>query len=186
MTLEEIVKIIRDFLAGFAMKQTNPGVSVTVSKEIGSFHKEPTPPWDMDETRDMAHADPELKKRYTLLKAEFERETGHQLFETCTWRSAHRQNALYRIGRSGIKGETRVTNIDGINIRSRHNVYPSQAVDVAVDSDPGPGKVVVWDLAAYAPLGPLAIKHGLIWGGSWASFNDSPHLELPPGFEGDA
>ena len=137
----------------------------------------PHAPVGVLETRELKHCEPELQRRYALVKAYFELETGRHLFETCTWRSEGRQQQLFRQGRSE-PGQI-VTNIDGINSRSRHNFYPSQAVDVCVDSDPGPGKVAVWDNAAYAPLGPLCEKHGLVWGGNFKRLIDSPHLELP-------
>jgi len=110
---------------------------------------------------------------------DFERETGRQLFETCTWRSQARQQELYQIGRRGIPGEKSVTQLDGVTKRSRHMVFPSEAVDCCVDSDPGPGKHPIWDEAAYAPLAPLALRHGLEWGGAWARLPDPPHLQLP-------
>jgi hypothetical protein len=140
---------------------------------------EPQPPQGVLESRDLAHCHAELRKRYAMVKADFEAETGKQLFETCTWRSSLRQQNLYAVGRRGVPGEKVLTQIDGITKKSRHMVYPAQAVDVCVDSDPGPGKVAVWGAAAYAPLGPLCVKHGLIWGGSWTSFKDYPHMELP-------
>lgn len=138
----------------------------------------PQPPAGLSESRDLADADPELVRRYELLKSEFKAHTGRDLFETCTWRSVERQAELYQVGRRGVPGEKILTKLDGATKRSRHNVYPSQAVDVCVDSDPGRGKHAVWDASAYAPLGPLAAEFGLIWGGDWA-MHDYPHLELP-------
>jgi hypothetical protein len=135
----------------------------------------------------LGHADPELAQRFLALKKDFEAETGRELHVTSVWRSAEAQHALYQKGRAlqadgrwrVVDPDAVVTQLDGTTRRSRHNVYPSQAVDVCVDTDPGPGKHVVWDHAAYAPLGPLATRHGLVWGGSWTRFKDAPHLELP-------
>jgi peptidoglycan L-alanyl-D-glutamate endopeptidase CwlK len=134
-------------------------------------------PPGLDDSRDLADCHPELQRRYLALKADFEAETGRQLFLTQTYRSPKRQQELYAQGRT-TPGQI-VTNLDGLHKKSRHNVWPSQAVDVCVDTDPGPGKHPVWDHGAYAPLGPLAAKHGLIWGGGWVSLHDDPHLELP-------
>lgn len=138
------------------------------------------PPMGVAISRDLADAHPELARRYLALREDFVRQTGRQLFETCTWRSPDEQARLYQIGRRGVAGERTVTQIDGVTKKSRHMVYPSEAIDVCVDSDPGPGKHAVWDESAYAPLGPLAAVHGLIWGGDWR-MNDYPHLELPAG-----
>lgn len=171
---------LRDFLAGLGIKVAFPGVQVTATKDLGSFHHEPTPPWAMDETRDMAHAHPELRRRYEQgVKPEFIALSGKHLFETSVWRSARKQNQYFL---------EKKTKIDGIGIRSRHNVYPAQAVDVAVDLDPGSGKHVSWNPRHFDLLGPLAAKHGLIWGGEWKGKfygpdGDYPHLELPPGFD---
>lgn len=138
---------------------------------------QPQPP-DLPESRALEDLDPEFRRRYLALKVDFEDKTGRQLFETCTWRSAARQQELYQIGRRGVAGERTVTQIDGVTKRSRHMLYPAEAVDVCVDSDPGPGKHAVWDRAAYELLGALAAAHGLTWGGNWR-IDDYPHLELP-------
>jgi hypothetical protein len=45
------------------------------------------------------------------------------------YRSPEEQNDLYQIGRT--KPGTKVTNIDGYTKKSKHNYYPSRAVDVA-------------------------------------------------------
>ena len=140
-------------------------------------YRTPQPPAGIKESRDLAHAHPELVLRYLRLKADFESTTGCGLIETCTWRSKERQAELYAQGRTA-PGKI-VTQIDGTTGKSRHQPYPAQAVDVAVDIDPGPGKHVVWNPEAYAALGPLAERHGLVWGGNFKSFKDYPHLELP-------
>lgn len=150
---------------------------VTASMVLPAFNTNPCPPVGVPESRDMTDCHPELQKRYAALKAAFEEQTGRQLFETCTWRSEEKQQQLYAQGRTA-PGKI-VTRIDGVLKKSRHNVYPAEAVDVCVDSDPGPGKHPVWNPEAYALLGPLAMEHGLHWGGNWTSFKDYPHLELP-------
>lgn len=159
--------------------------SFTMSADLPTFGGISGPPGGLKESRELAHCHLELQSRYRALKADFEAQTGQQLFETCTWRSKERQSELYAQGRTA-PGKI-VTKLDGFNRRSRHNVYPAEAVDVCVDSDPGPGKHAVWDAASYEPLGELAIKHGLVWGGDWnrngtsadERFLDYPHLELP-------
>ena len=175
-----------DFLAGLLTRRqlgqagAAPDMpSVAVAIPLPAFSAPVGPPVGLQESRDLAHCHPELTRRYLALKADFERETGRQLFETSTWRSQARQQELYQIGRRGIPGEKSVTKLDGVTKRSRHMVFPSEAVDCCVDSDPGPGKHPIWDEAAYAPLAPLALRHGLEWGGAWARLPDPPHLQLP-------
>lgn len=165
------------------------GNAVTVSMDLPSFYTEPQPPVGVMESRQVADCIPYLQERWPLVQADFQAETGRQLFLTCTYRSKERQNELYQQGRRGIPGERIVTKLDGFTKRSRHNFYPSQALDVCVDSDPGPGKHPVWDIAAYAPLGPICARHGLVWGGDWngdglpnEKFVDAPHIEAPAGF----
>lgn len=145
-------------------------ITTTFSAPVG-------PPPGLEESRDVAHLHPELQRRYALVDADYQRETGRQLFPTCTYRSPRKQGQLYAQGRD--QPGSIVTNCDGVTKKSRHNVYPSQAIDVCVDTDPGPGKHPVWDREAYAPLGPIAARHGLVWGGGWKSIHDDPHLELP-------
>lgn len=153
--------------------------SVAVVVPLGTGYAVPQPPVGVDESRDLADCEPELVRRYLLVKADFERLTGMCLFETTTWRSAKKQIYLYAQGRT-MPGQI-VTNIDGVTSRSRHNFYPSQAIDVCVDRDPGPGKIPVWDDKLYAPLGPICEKHGLVCGGSFKHLKDYPHLEMIQG-----
>jgi peptidoglycan L-alanyl-D-glutamate endopeptidase CwlK len=162
-------------MVGEFTKQGLPAGAATVGVVPPTGYTAPMPPNEL-ESRDLAHCEPELVRRYLLLKADFEHQTGRCLFETTTWRSSERQASLYAQGRTA-PGK-KVTNIDGVNSRSRHNYYPSQAIDVCVDGDPGPGKVAIWDTAAYEPLGPLCAKHGLVWGGNFKSIHDYPHLEM--------
>lgn len=165
----------KEALLGAGAGKDTLGAAITTSVNLGSFYATPMPPEGTLESRDLAHCEPDLVRRYLLLKADFAMQTGRQLFETTTWRSQERQASLYAQGRT-MPGK-KVTNIDGVTSRSRHNFYPSQAIDVCVDSDPGPGKHAVWDEASYEPLRELCTKHGLIWGGTFKSLKDYPHIE---------
>lgn len=198
--MEAIVKavlgLLESFLAGAATKDAlakagaGPEAlkgAVTTRLNVPTFGTPEGPPPGLRESRDLAHCHPELVQRYGALKAAYQAQTGRQLFETCTWRSKERQAELYAQGRTA-PGAI-VTKLDGFTKRSRHNVWPSQAVDVCVDLDPGPGKHPTWDKPAYEALGALALAHGLVWGGDWnrngssadERFLDYPHLELPAG-----
>lgn len=126
----------------------------------------------MPSTR-LTDAEPALQLAYTCLLHDFRESTGNDLLLTCTHRSVEEQQKLYAQGRT-TPGQI-VTNVDGVTKLSNHNYTPARAVDVAVVVH---GKVS-WSPADYAPLGELAKRYGLVWGGSWHSFKDYPHLELP-------
>jgi hypothetical protein len=175
-------------LAGVLTRQALDGLSqggvahnnaATSILELPSLYSVAQPP-DLPESRELSDCHEELQVRFNALKADYEATTNRQLYVTCTWRSQTKQAELYAQGRTA-PGQI-VTQIDGVTRKSRHMVYPSQAVDVAIDYDPGPGKHLSWDTAAYQPLGPLCEKHGLVWGGSWHGFKDYPHIELPAGY----
>lgn len=126
-----------------------------------------------------------LAERFFALRDEYHRDHApNLLIVTCTHRSAEEQQKLFQVGRVFRGGQwvidadpttQIVTQIDGVTKKSRHNAVPAEALDVAVVV----GGKVSWDPAQYAPLGPLAAKHGLVWGGDWPHFKDRPHLELP-------
>lgn len=121
----------------------------------------------------LSDADPALALAYTCLLADFREQTGHDLLVTCTLRSTDEQAALYAQGRT--KPGQIVTQLDGTTAKSKHNSVPARAIDVAVLVH---GKVS-WDAALYKPLVALAATYGLVSGGSWKTFKDWPHLELP-------
>jgi hypothetical protein len=171
--------------------------SATLMLELPGFPTGDEPPNGLETSTDLAHCNAEMRRRYEAMRAEFEATTGRQLIVTRTYSSPAHQFELFKQGRhlaspdldpteprnwipdDPVHHAGIVTNCDGYHVKSRHNRWPSEAVDSAVDTDPGPGKHVVWDHASYAPLGPLAEKHGLIWGGGWRSIHDDPHTELP-------
>lgn len=125
-------------------------------------------------TTRLSDADPVLQLAYTSLLWDFKEQTGHDLILTCVYRSPEEQADLYAQGRT--KPGQIVTQLNGTpKQRSKHNLRPARAVDVAVTIA---GKIS-WDNALYAPLGPLAKRYGLVWGGDWTGFVDRPHLELP-------
>jgi len=131
-------------------------------------------------SRDIIHAHPYLQERWPRLVRLFQDETGRDLLITCSWRSPREQMRLYQIGRT-VPGPI-VTHKDGQTptTRSLHNVYPSRAIDVAVDIDPNLEKVVVsWNEEFYRPLVNICHKLNLISGGSWQKFRDWPHIQMP-------
>ncbi len=94
---------------------------------------------------------------------------GFTLIVTNGYRSNAEQDALYRIGRRGIKGERVVTNARGG--QSNHN--RREAVDFAfvVKGE------ISWNEKLYLNIGRWAKQVGLNWGGNWR-FKDLPHVEL--------
>ena len=121
----------------------------------------------------LSDCDPALALGYTCLLHEFREQTGHDLLLTCTARSTDEQVKLYAQGRT-TPGPI-VTQLDGTTKKSKHNLVPARALDVAVIVN---GKVS-WDDSQYHPLVELSQKYGLVSGGSWPHFKDWPHLELP-------
>lgn len=125
----------------------------------------------------------ELRDKYLALRAEFqEQREGRTLVVTCTKRSPEEQMAAYKQGRALRDGKwvvedpsKVVTQLSGEPGRqSLHNLTPARALDMAVCV----GGKVTWDDREYLPIGPLAEKHGLEWGGNWHTMKDYPHLQL--------
>lgn len=133
-------------------------------------------------SRDLADLHPDLRKRFEILVTLWNlRYSYRRLIVTCTHRNLAAQAALYAQGRT--KPGRIVTWCDGISRKSRHNLLPAEAVDVAVRLLPGEPDVVKptvsWNVALYRPLLSLATETGLVSGGSWKKSPDWPHLELP-------
>jgi len=110
----------------------------------------------------------------------------------CGHRTIQEQKRLYAQGRN-LPGQI-VTYVDGIQKRSKHNYYPSQAVDIY-----GWTGKVDWSERTLIYLGGVItsvaaflydegiVKHELRWGGNWdgdgqiitdQNFLDLPHYEL--------
>lgn len=122
---------------------------------------------------DLGMADERLRALWPdILSAYRSAHPGHDALLTCTYRSPAEQQALYAKGRS-VPGRI-VTNCDGLKAVSKHNHFPSLALDFCILIH---GKVS-WDSAEYVWIGVLAEARDLVWGGAWAHFPDYPHLEL--------
>lgn len=131
-------------------------------------------------------ADKPLRDAYVALRAEFqEQHPGYTLVITCTHRSPEEQFQAFKLGRAERDGKWVVEDASKVVTQlsgqpgheSLHNVKPARALDVAVCV----GGKTTWDERAYLPLGALAAKHGLEWGGNWHTLKDYPHLQLPKG-----
>ena len=126
------------------------------------------PPEGMTTSRNFDHLHTSLVEAWPKI-LEFYSATpgceGRQLIVTCTYRNPEEQNRLFKLGRS---------KKDGYEKLSKHNLYPSRAIDVCVLD----GGKAVWEEEAYWPLMAVCALYGLVSGGSWKNFKDWPHLEL--------
>ena len=126
-------------------------------------------------SRDWNHAHEKLIARYKrVAKAFAERNPGKTLLVTCTYRSPEYQQKLFKKGRFGNPGPI-VTQLDGKNKLSKHNAFPSLALDVCVLF----GGKAVWDEREYWDILPLCEENNLVSGGKWSRFPDWPHIQLP-------
>lgn len=96
---------------------------------------------------------------------------------TQTYRTKETQQEYYSWGRTKInpfkKNMTKVTNLDGAKKISRHQT--GLAFDICMGI-----KGKEYDIALLSKVGKIAMDIGLTWGGSWKSFVDPPHFEIPP------
>jgi len=96
---------------------------------------------------------------------------GNQYWAISGYRSAAEQERLYAIGRT--TPGTKVTNARALE--SMHNY--GLAVDLCRDAIVArSGLQPDWRKESYAPLGVLAKKHSLTWGGTFENF-DGPHVQ---------
>lgn len=125
----------------------------------------------------LATADIKLQQLFNAVIEEFD----------CTVIYGHRtpeeQFELFKKGREkkdswGVKTGKTVTNLDGSIKKSKHNYYPSKAVDVV----PFP---LDWnDIKAFELLAKVVKEKALelnievTWGGDWVSLRDYPHWEI--------
>lgn len=93
------------------------------------------------------------------------------LLITCTLRSIVEQDALYEIGRT--KPGKKVTNAKAGD--SAHNF------GLALDFVPIVNGKPVWTDSAdeWRRAGNLAPVYGLEWAGTWSSFREYPHIQVP-------
>lgn len=98
-------------------------------------------------------------------------------------RTPEEQFELFKQGREKkddwwVKVGKTVTNLDGFAKKSKHNYYPSKAVDVV----PYP---LDWnDIESFKKLAVVVKKKAkelnidVEWGGNWVSFKDYPHWQV--------
>lgn len=127
----------------------------------------------------LATADEKLQRVFNEVIKEFD------CTIICGHRTPEEQFELFKKGREKIDGWWKVvdkskvvTNVDGSTKKSKHNYYPSKAVDVV----PYP---LDWNnLESFKLLGSVvkrkAMELGINieWGGDWTSFKDYPHFQI--------
>ena len=105
-------------------------------------------------------------------------------FITCSYRSPEEQHCLFIQPHDGIDNDKdgrtdepdeKVTNAD--RMQSAHNYDPSRAIDFAFKLKDGS---LSWNKLLFKEFAELMLKYdnGLVWGGSWESIKDYPHVEL--------
>ena len=126
-------------------------------------------------SRDLRLSDPKWLEIWPQIRDDYGCETGLCLEISCTYRSPKAQNDIWKM--AATKGIW-LTDFDGIEKLSVHNIFPSKALDVYPHMA---GKIMpIWDIDVFEPIGKLAEKYGLRWGGNWSGKKkDRPHLELP-------
>jgi peptidoglycan L-alanyl-D-glutamate endopeptidase CwlK len=151
-------------------------------------------------SREIKHLSPALQILYNRFNDRCRRDewmvrNGITVLLICTYRSSEEQDRLYAQGRTA--PGRRVTNLRGG--KSRHNAtLPGTDTPAAEAFDVVPlrGGKPVWgtggagtnedssddatnDLEVWQRVGAHGEAVGLVWGGSWTSFKDYPHFEMP-------
>jgi peptidoglycan LD-endopeptidase CwlK len=136
-------------------------------------------------SKDILDAAKPIRDNWESIKSDYTKALpGKHLVLTCVHRFPEEQLVLFGKGRvRGSDGKwivqdkaKIVTNVDGVTILGAHNYKPARAIDVmVVDNTTGRE---TWVEKFYLPLGPIAKKYGLVWGGDWKSIKDLPHLEV--------
>jgi RHS repeat-associated protein len=134
----------------------------------------PTPKtttWDPVTDQRISQLDPRVQQPATNFINNTESELNVQLRVVQGYRSIDEQNKLYAQGRTA--PGNKVTNAKGGE--SYHNY--GLAVDVVRMENGQPN----WKQPITEDIANIGIQQGFSWGGSWNSFKDYPHFEMPFG-----
>lgn len=138
----------------------------------------------------------DLQKIFNLVisrsKLDFGISEGH--------RPVSKQQEYYAIGRTTELHRKPITNVDGVNTKSKHNYEPSLAVDIFIwHNDTKTREKIAWDKSHLSYVAGLIdscaeelynkgeVTHKIRWGANWdsdgiidydQSFDDFPHFEL--------
>jgi hypothetical protein len=129
----------------------------------------------MNSTTRISAMHPMLQIAEAKFAVDYQRDyfADHYLKVTTAYRSSADQFKAFQEGRSKV-------------LCGNHNTYPSFAIDFTVfDTKGTPTKIQddkpTWENKYYTPLGKLAEKYGVFWGGNYKGFFDGPHIEIPSG-----
>lgn len=144
-------------------------------------------------SRKLEDACKELQIKIPKIKGEFELKfPGWNLLIVCTHRTPEEQMEEFKKGRAFdettkewkvVDRRKKVTNCDGIIKVSKHNRYPSDAVDIALQT---PKRDLFYKIENadktveehWAYITELAKIYSLNHGGTWKDPVDYPHLEV--------
>lgn len=100
-------------------------------------------------------------------------------------RTPEEQFELFKKGREKVDGwwtvtdkSKVVTNLDGVNKKSKHNYYPSKAVDVVPYPLDWNNTARFKQLAEVVKAKAKELGIEIEWGGDWMSFKDYPHYQI--------
>jgi len=91
-------------------------------------------------------------------------------------RTVNRQKILYAQGRTQ-PGKI-VTYLDGVNKKSKHNYFPSKAVDVVPYPELWSNEEAFEELAVIVKREAKKLGIKIKWGGDFKKFKDRPHYQL--------
>jgi hypothetical protein len=100
---------------------------------------------------------------------------GREYCATLGYRTWPAQDALYARGRTA----------PGLVVTNARGGQSAHNYGIAVDffsvqaREPGEPMVPNWAPESYDMLGAMAVKHGLLWGGTWTALPDRPHVQVP-------
>lgn len=102
-------------------------------------------------------------------------------FLTATYRSDEEQEILYMMNKNGRDddGDGKIDEADEWRSnakagQSKHNIFPSQALDIAFKNSQGK---LDWSEDLFKKFAVIIKKHGVKWGGDWKR-KDTPHFEI--------
>ncbi len=129
---------------------------------------------------------PELKQKAQQFLQKC-KEAGLNVQIYYTFRTKEEQQALYMQGRDTLENVNKARKQAGLApISQSENKIVTQTKDsahmygVAFDFAPVKDGKFQWnDTQQFTKAGKIAESLGLVWGGSWTSFKDMPHVELP-------
>jgi len=129
-------------------------------------------------SRDLRLSTSDIQKIWPKFKEEFGLASGVSLEISCTFRSEKAQNDAYKRGRSTppIGKKHIITHADGTDKKSKHQLFPSPAIDVWICAQ---GKAI-WDEELFELAGKIGESMGLNWGGNFKGLVDMCHFEVDP------